>query len=135
MGEHGRDDLNKPETTQDTAPCVFVFSQACQTCFNCLPLTSFVSSTRLEPEQVSFLIQSYMHGWKYDRKKEDLTENPESELRLPGTGHAMMQVSSLAVTYCQRPCPVCFLQGVQAKLPLPCGVCSCSLAYLAVQRC
>ena len=38
------------------------------------------------------MIQSYMRGWKYDKKKEDLVENGESELRLPGTGQAMMQV-------------------------------------------
>jgi len=49
---------------------------------------------RLEAGQVHIIVQDKQFGFKYEKKYEELMEAEESELMLPGAGHALLQLAS-----------------------------------------
>lgn len=59
---------------------------------SCNPGLCVLPMDSLEPSQISVLVQENGHGYKFDKKQNDIAESSESEPRLPGTGHALLQV-------------------------------------------
>lgn len=62
------------------------------------------SARSLNSSQFCIFTQTKNYGYKFEKRKNDLVEAEESELRLPGTGHAFLQVS-----------PECSLWSIPAR--------------------